>query len=169
MTRALLAAVVGLALLAGLVGWQLADARGALATAEAAVNAGHLREIAAVMRLDSLATAQRGRDRTTTRLLTRWDTVKAGVDTLLQTDTVTVTRDVLKTVLVTADSAVQACVLGRVTCEARVSAATERGDALAAQRDALTAALVATRRRGWWEKVGAVGVGAVAGLLLARR
>lgn len=162
MTRALIATIVALALLSGLVGWQLAESRGDVARLDAAVHAGKLRELAALARLDSLAGVQKGHDRVFTRLLTRWDTVKAGTDTLLRAETVTVTRDVLRTVLVTADSTVQACVLGRATCEQRVQAQADRAEALAGQRDALAGQLAAVRRRGLWEQLGtgAAGFGA---------
>jgi len=72
-------------------------------------------------RVESIKVAYR---RDTVRLrtwLTRWDTVKAGIDTLH--DTTTVTVEVVREVVRTADSTVNACRVVVATCEKRAEAA----------------------------------------------
>ena len=58
--------------------------------------------------------------------LTRWDTIKAGLDTLR--DTVRVPVEVVRIVQAAADSVIQACREALRTCEERVAVERQRGD-----------------------------------------
>lgn len=150
--------------IAGLTGWRLAETTAELDRAERAVAAGVVREQRAVYVADSL----RGQYRADTVRLrswrTRWDTVRAGIDTLH--DTVTVPVEVVREVVAVADSTVKACTMALRTCERRIAAAESVTVAVRVQRDAWQSALTATERRGRWEKLLWLGAGVLGGRLL---
>jgi hypothetical protein len=95
-----------------------------------------------------------------TRALTRWDTVRAGVDTI--TDTVAVPVEVVRWVVASADSAVSACRSVVQTCEQRVAV---RDSLLDVQRRQL--AIMAKQRPGfvkrWGERAAWLAAGVVLG------
>jgi len=97
-----------------------------------------------------------------TRALTRWDTVRAGVDTLTMRDTVAVPVEVVRWVVASADSAVSACRSVVQTCEQRVAV---RDSLLDVQRRRL--AIMAKQRPGfvrrWGERAALIGVGVLMG------
>lgn len=69
--------------------------------------------------------------------LTRWDTIKAGLDTLR--DTVLVPVEVVRIVQAAADSVIQACREALRTCEERVAVERQRGDLFERRFDDLKA------------------------------
>lgn len=80
------------------------------------------------LRRDSLAKAYRIDTVHLRGWLTRWDTVKAGIDTIPVDRPVP--YEVVRLVAVAADSAIMACREVLKTCEARIQAERERGDVL---------------------------------------
>jgi hypothetical protein len=96
-----------------------------------------------------------------TRRLTRWDTVRAGVDTLR--DTVRVPVETVRWITATADSTIRECRIVQLSCEARVAV---RDSLLDVQRRQL--AIMAKQRPGfvkrWGERVTWLAAGVVLGV-----
>lgn len=121
----LAAVLASLAVTSGMVGaynhFQREIGKRDILTAQAKVG-----ELAARRELDSLTKAQKPQTAAAVRTLVKWDTVKAGIDTTWLRDTVPVPVEVVRTIVVSADTGIKSCTMARLTCEERVGAA-QRG------------------------------------------
>ena len=166
MNRIAIAVIVGLSLLCGLVGYELAASRAHEEALDRQL-AGLRVESARMQRhRDSLDAAFHVQNTIRTVTLRQYDSVRIR-DTIAVSRVDTVHHDTTVTVYVpraVADTAIRACTLALRTCEQRVATA-DSLTALARQQTALTAdALTAARRTGRWTAAG----WALAGLVVGR-
>lgn len=115
------------------------------------------------MEADSLRKAYKPQAVAAAKWHTKWDTLRAGVDTQwLKPDSVPVPVEVVRTIVVTADSAIRTCTQALQTCEARVGIAQRGWDGARQELKVLKASFPSPVQKYRWLVGGVIG-GAVIG------